>query len=494
MKKVLLMIVAFLIITCKVYALDIDIESVSIRDKSDTIEVSNPVLEDSTINSNIVFNEVGDYVTYEIKLKNNSNEELNIEDIKDNNENEFVVTRYGKDGLNLLVTLEYQKELTGTLELSDIEIEVTLDNGEEVIINPKTFDNNMNLYMFLILFSLIAVAIIIKLKEKSIGALIVIIMIVPVMLMASSSFKINITFKSENIVIANNDVVPDEPEPEPSYPIEFVSRQDENSISVGDEISIAGEHFYVVSSTSEKTVMLSKYNLYVGDVFDYDSNSQPAYTLNRTLSSSDEGYGLQNELAIAQFWINGNNSYQYVGTVQFAATNYWDQSVIVYDGANRNYTGPAGLLEEYSVGDASYNGNPYPYVYRSNMNTAAPENVYNANNHACAQNNGYTIAYFVENYVNKLKELGSPNTISGRLLSYEEATSLGCVESQYSCKNTSTPAPAWVYNTGYWLGSVKSNANIWEIESNGSFGNIDLSYDAIRGVRPVIEIETSYLN
>ena len=51
-------------------------------------------------------------------------------------------------------------------------------------------------------------------------------------------------------------------------PVVFVTRQNSGSITVRDEIAIDSEHFYVISTNSTETVLLAKYNLFVGDIFE----------------------------------------------------------------------------------------------------------------------------------------------------------------------------------------------------------------------------------
>ena len=291
-------------------------------------------------------------------------------------------------------------------------------------------------------------------------------------------------------------------------PITYINRQVAGEITTGDELAIDSEHFYVVSSDSNNTVLLAKYNLLVGDVFDYDSNANPYYSLNKTLSNSDIGYGLQN--STAKGWIpleENETTAQYIGIVGFSGTNYWDSSVCQNTGTNWSCTGTSGLLPEYSQNGETYWSNPhntnYPYVYRSNIgNSIAPNIVYSpTSGYGLLQNNGYTISYYVENYINTLKGLGAPSTINGRLLSQEEATSLGCSESDYRCSPvddsnnpTNGTAASWVYSTTYWLGSAYGNNGVWNVNSDGYLGLSYFYYDNSYGVRPVIEIPTSELN
>ena len=119
--------------------------------------------------------------------------------------------------------------------------------------------------------------------------------------------------------------------------IEFVSRSNPNSITRGDEIAIDTEHFYVVSTNSTETVLLAKYNLYVGEVYDYDSTpSGWRNTYIKTITASDEGYGLQNSTAKGHNVGGSYPSTTRVGGIPFASSAYW------YDAANNR------VLDEYN--------------------------------------------------------------------------------------------------------------------------------------------------
>jgi len=140
-------------------------------------------------------------------------------------------------------------------------------------------------------------------------------------------------------------------------------------------------------------------------------------------------------------------------------------------------------------------------VYRNNIGNTIEPNINYMSGFGLVQNNGYTISYYIEEYVNTLKTLGAPETISGRLLSQEEATSLGCSESDNWCSPvddsnnpTNGTAASWVYSTSYWLGSAHDSSRVWGVYSDGYFWNSDFGFGSYKGVRPVIEIPTSELN
>jgi len=224
--------------------------------------------------------------------------------------------------------------------------------------------------------------------------------------------------------------------------ITYVTRQTEGQITPGDVIRIGDtENFYVISTNSEKTVLLAKYNLLVG-------NEVENLSVTGQIASNTPGYGLQSDTATA--YVDGT----FKGTIDFSQTNYWD------DGN--------GLISPYNVNGASYDGNPFPYVYDSNSTI-------------------YEYINGQSGYVNRLKSMGAPSTITGRLLTYEEADAAQSIEDN----GTSIIFDG---RQSYWLGSAINSRSVWYVNSDDSNFHVNrYSYDNNGGVRPVIEMPTSEL-
>lgn len=256
------------------------------------------------------------------------------------------------------------------------------------------------------------------------------------------------------------------------YPtITLTTDQGSSGLDIGDIVTISkgtiSEQFYVIDSNSNETILLAKYNLLIGNVYDY---SDKTFIYNKTLSFIDNGYGLQSELSKGSASLSENN--QYIGLVPFSGINYWDNQVCKYVGSSQECSGTTGLKNEYTIGGASYNGNPYPYVYKRNDTNVLPLLNY-TNGYGIAQNNGYTISYYLEYYINRLGTNGH-----ARLLTYEEAREISDLNNLI------------ILGTSFWLGSVKNKRSVWFVH-NGSFYNNYFAEDKYSGVRPVIEISTS---
>ena len=233
--------------------------------------------------------------------------------------------------------------------------------------------------------------------------------------------------------------------------INYITRQNEGQITPGDVIGIGDtEDFYVISSNNEKTVLLAKNGLYVGYNNNESTDGQATY-----ITPSTPGYGLQGVDAVGYY------NDQYYSTVAFSSTNYWD------DGN--------GLISPYNANGASYDGNPYPFVYNSSL-TTAPDFENDGFN-----TSGYSIAYYVEQYVTALKTMGAPSTITGRLLTYEEADAAQTIEDN---------GTSIIFDGEYyWLGSANNSDGVWYVDDS----DFNLNYAGCSGVRPVIEIPTSEL-
>ncbi len=225
------------------------------------------------------------------------------------------------------------------------------------------------------------------------------------------------------------------------------------NLKPGDQIKIGEtEDFYVISSNSEKTVLLAKYNLMVGVNGNWNQIQIP---------TSTPGYGLQSVDAL------GYNDVMNVATVEFSSTNYW---------MNGN-----DLLSPYNENNTIYydeNGDwDKKFKYRSDNSVAYPY-VYDSNSTIYGYINGNG------GYVDKLKEMGAPSTITGRLLTYEEADAAQTIQDN----GTSIMSNG----QSYWLGSAYSFYGMWGVFSRtSSFGIGDYDIDLGFGVRPVIEISTS---
>ena len=224
-----------------------------------------------------------------------------------------------------------------------------------------------------------------------------------------------------------------------------------DTYNVGDEIALCNndtgksEDFYVISDNGDTVTALAKYNLLVGNEIEVDNLGSTNIVRNDPIDPSTPGYGLQSSSARGTVSDNTVRT----GTIAFA------------DDKNNGYgywAPTSSLLSTY--------GTNYPvWVFDENSLLYEP----------------------LKNYESYIKTTLGKTSVNTSLLTYEQATSLGCHNS--TCKS----APSWVYETSYWLGSAGSSNRVWRVVSYGNFGYNNFYYGSGLGFRPVITILKSDL-
>ena len=198
--------------------------------------------------------------------------------------------------------------------------------------------------------------------------------------------------------------------------------------TAGSEVCIRDECFYVISSTNDSVTMLTKYNLYVGGEYDYDTEVWTAY--------GEAANGIQNSTMFGSAAANDDSIND--GVIPFSSTNYWKSSVINY---------PA-------------------YVYDNN-----------------------SILYnYIENYRIYLEENGAI-VEETRLLNVEELSNFGCDFDDVSCTNMPSWVYSSTYWTGV-AADIESSADYlyFVYGYNAFLLNMEYNSNVAVGLRPVITI------
>ena len=229
-----------------------------------------------------------------------------------------------------------------------------------------------------------------------------------------------------------------------------------DDIQPGDVVGIGDtEDFYVLSSDNSengKTVLFAKYGLLVTNVPE----------------SHAAGEGLQDEFVGTY---TGGSSF--AGHVEFSNSYYWmDGNDIV-----RNYDPNNIMYLDDSPG--SYNSiriSEWRIRYKDDNKIAAPY-VYDENSN---------IYQYVNDYVNRLKAIGAPSTITGRLMSYEEAV-------EYQNVQSGTTPIIITGEQSYWLGSACNHNSVYYVSKpyNGLYTIGHSQITSGSAIRPIIEIPTS---
>ena len=241
-----------------------------------------------------------------------------------------------------------------------------------------------------------------------------------------------------------------------------------DTYNVGDVIALCNtntgksEDFYVISDNGDTVTALAKYNLLVGNTVVYNDDFSDGTVT--PISTSEEGYGLQNSIAgyIGYDSEGMPLSHTMKGTIAFA------------DGEESK------KISDSCSGFGCYYGywtdNTSSHKLLSKYGTSYPANVFDSNSLLYAP---------VQNYKTYLKNTLGKTSIDVRLITNEELISLGCNENNDKlCKS----APAWVHSVNYWSASAHDNRSVRIVNSYGGFGGSFFDRSGARGLRPVITI------
>ena len=198
----------------------ITIDDIKVSDKSSNTTVSNTSFSDDTLTSDINFSDVGDYVIFDVDLKNISDEDYEIIDITDNNSISNIEISYDytkefskKDSKKIKVKVLYKEKVVNrdSLSIDDLVLTLTLkaNDGTNLrfrINNPNTGDNILH-YLVLLIISITGIGfLIISLKKKNksnskIASLVLLFVLIAMPFCIFAVEKININIKIRGIVL-----------------------------------------------------------------------------------------------------------------------------------------------------------------------------------------------------------------------------------------------------------------------------------------------------
>ena len=206
MKKLLILLV-LLLVPFVVKADDIEIKKIEVVEKSDDVEVnSDPVYKDGQLSFDLSFTNVSDFVKFKITIKNNTEEDLEVDKTPQYGKNKYIKYTIIYDEKNNLLKAGEEKVLY-ILATYDAEIPVDeFDNGEyneqgnvELFVdntkNPLTL-SGVPLIMIGVLGLSIVSFIILRRQRKAILVLTLAVLItVPVVTNAARKINFSITSK-----------------------------------------------------------------------------------------------------------------------------------------------------------------------------------------------------------------------------------------------------------------------------------------------------------
>ncbi len=292
----------------------ISISSISLEKTSgNTKEKEEATANGKNINLNLSMSDVGDSIKYKVVVNNESNEDYELDSTSFNLSPDYIdysVTSEddsyiikANSSMTVYLTVKYAKEVpdesfeSGTYNGNQI-ITVQLYTGD-TLKNPNT--GNYAIFVILLILIISGISFIVLRKKKYIKFMILIMgiaVIIPISVYALCKTEIKI--ESNINIIRRTNICPSQ-------------GVNQNQMSIGDEISIGEEEFYVIKKLEDKTVLLSKYCI--------DSNE-------------------------------GKQSQSNPTKIAFSSNTYWNNNI----GEGKKYNGdydPSTALE-------------YPYVYDEN--------------------------------------------------------------------------------------------------------------------------------
>ena len=222
-KYFLITIFIFLVNITTVSAESAEIVKVELDSKSENVVVNQEVLLDqNTIKSNVNFYDEGDYVIYKLTIKNNDDKEYFIEDIIDNNTNEYLNFEYIYEGLleaksekevllkvTYISALPYDSVLTPTNSVTlNTAVSISVKLTDEIPVgdtdNPNTFDK-AHIYLIIEVIGVSGLLVIfIKLKKKNMAMLLLLaVLLIPREAKAKIELKLEFSFSNDMEVKVN---------------------------------------------------------------------------------------------------------------------------------------------------------------------------------------------------------------------------------------------------------------------------------------------------
>ncbi len=226
--KILIIIFALSIVfsttqTVRVLALDktIKIIEAQILNKSEGAQGSITSYDETTVNADLVYNKVGDYVEYQLTLQNETDYDYKIVSIEDNSTSKTIEYDYDEhkdetlvanSNLDLVIKGTYKNSVTTPeerVEQSDLKLTLKFEEIEPEV-SPQTGDN-IGIYIAVNIISIIGLIIVLAInkKHKEAGALLVVLLVLPVIVKALDlnvviTIKNNIELKDKVLVTLTN--------------------------------------------------------------------------------------------------------------------------------------------------------------------------------------------------------------------------------------------------------------------------------------------------
>lgn len=219
MKKIKIILIFLIISTLFITKINaeetITIESIELDYiTTNAIEKSSPVIDGLSINLDVQFREVNNYIKYKLIIKNNTNEEYELKEDTSFLNNENITYKYYKEGkikpnseniIYLVVSYNQEVEESKFVENKYTEenkaiLEIVDDSGE-IIKNPKTGNDNIT-FIILSIVLVISCIVLFTMKKKDLNNvnfifIMLLINCIPLIVNATQLFKLNLNVNVE---------------------------------------------------------------------------------------------------------------------------------------------------------------------------------------------------------------------------------------------------------------------------------------------------------
>ena len=202
---------------------------------------------------------------------------------------------------------------------------------------------------------------------------------------------------------------------------QLIDEDNNLDVTIGDRVIMGDDEFYYIGRDDQgRLKLLPKYNL-------------------------DENYRQ-----------NSSTSY----TLAFSNNQYWRQA-----GSSSSSSSSYSSTEDLYSDDFEPQGNSEDiYIYRTKTE----------------QDTSNNLKDIINNYRSHIENDIGVYVYDARLMSYEEATAIGCSSLEYGC-------PEYASNQIYWLGSAYNNNSVWYVnDDHRGLGYSVFVY--VAGVRPVVVV------
>ncbi len=349
--KIILLLFAILFI-CIISFSDskVSIEDFVLSESSNTVDVSSVTFNRGIVNSQILFNEVGSYVTFKFNVDNQSKNQLyKIVSITDNrNENLDIDYDYSgelikpneKSPVTMKVTYKNKIKEKGTKTLDELIIKVKVEDnkGREKNITVKPFkDENVILYVFLMIITVLAL-VFLFMNNNGFGCLfLVIAIILSIFTFSYKDTTFEIVFDNINVKNDIETYTVTINEGENTYTIDYSEKQVIGNLKTPEKLGYTFKEWQDENgNVVDKNTKVTK-NMKLTAIFDIN-NYSINYDLDGGSGSNPSTYTVEDKVVLRN---PSKLGYKFIG----------------WTGSNGNNPKTNLVIEKGNTGDKKYKAN-----------------------------------------------------------------------------------------------------------------------------------------